>query len=122
MKLNQYIYSQLSLSFFPIFFGLFFITSIIFLVRIAALTSVITMNVVELFTLYLYSVPNILFYTLPISFFIALVIALGKLSSEYELIVITSFGLNPTKIFKSIFACDSDFIDFIDYCLFRADS
>lgn len=56
------------------------------------------MNVVELFTLYLYSVPNILFYTLPISFFIALVIALGKLSSEYELIVITSFGLNPTKI------------------------
>ncbi|PKN14137.1 MAG: permease, partial [Deltaproteobacteria bacterium HGW-Deltaproteobacteria-24] len=103
MKLNQYIYSQLSLSFFPIFFGLFFITSIIFLVRIAALTSVITMNVFELFTLYLYSVPNILFYTLPISFFIALVIALGKLSSEYELIVITSFGLNPTKILKIFF-------------------
>lgn len=85
------------------FFGLFFITSIIFLVRIAALTSVITMNVVELFTLYLYSVPNILFYTLPISFFIALVIALGKLSSEYELIVITSFGLNPTKILRVFF-------------------
>ncbi len=61
------------------------------------------MNVFELFTLYLYSVPNILFYTLPISFFIALVIALGKLSSEYELIVITSFGLNPTKILKIFF-------------------
>ena len=61
------------------------------------------MNVVELFTLYLYSVPNILFYTLPISFFIALVIALGKLSSEYELIVITSFGLNPTKILRVFF-------------------
>ncbi len=71
--------------------------------RIAALTSVITMNVIELFTLYLYSVPNILFYTLPISFFIALVIALGKLSSEYELIVITSFGLNPTRILKIFF-------------------
>lgn len=61
------------------------------------------MNVVELFTLYLYSVPNILFYTLPISFFIALVIALGKLSSEYELIVITSFGLNPIRILKVFF-------------------
>ncbi len=61
------------------------------------------MNVIELFTLYLYSVPNILFYTLPISFFIALVIALGKLSSEYELIVITSFGLNPTRILKIFF-------------------
>jgi len=100
LKLNQYIYSQLSLSFFPIFFGLFFITSIIFLVRIAALTSVITMDFMELMTLYSYSVPNILFYTLPISFFIALVIALGKLSSEYELIVITSFGLAPKKILK----------------------
>ena len=58
------------------------------------------MNVSELFTLYLYSVPNILFYTLPIAFFIALVIALAKLSSEYELIVITSFGLNPKTILK----------------------
>ena len=58
------------------------------------------MNVSELFTLYLYSVPNILFYTLPIAFFIALVISLAKLSSEYELIVITSFGLNPKVILK----------------------
>lgn len=58
------------------------------------------MNVTELFTLYLYSVPNILFYTLPIAFFIGLVISLAKLSSEYELIVITSFGLNPKEILK----------------------
>jgi lipopolysaccharide export system permease protein len=48
----------------------------------------------------MYSVPNIVFYTLPISFFIGLVISLAKLSSEYELIVITSFGLNPKKILK----------------------
>jgi lipopolysaccharide export system permease protein len=100
LKLNHYIYTQLSVTFFPIFFGLFFITSIIYLVRIAALTSVITMNVTELLTLYAYSIPNIIFYTLPISFFIGLVISLAKLSSEYELTVITSFGLNPLKILK----------------------
>lgn len=100
MKLNQYIFSQLSITFFPIFFGLFFITSIVFLVKIAALTSVVTINVFELFTMYAYTIPNIIFYTLPISFFISLVIALAKLSSEYELIVITSFGLKPTRILR----------------------
>ncbi len=103
LKLNQYIYKQISLSFSPIFFGLFFITSNIFLVRLASLTSVITMNFYELMTLFAYSIPSILFYTLPISFFIALVIALGKLSSEYELIVITSFGLDPRKIALILF-------------------
>lgn len=103
MKLKQYLYSQLAHTFFPIFLGLYFITSIIFLVKIAALTSVITMNIFELFKLYMYVMPSIIFYTAPISFFISLVITLTKLSSEYELIVITSFGLNPLKILKIFF-------------------
>ncbi len=100
MKLKQYLYSQLAITFFPIFLGLYFITSIVFLVKIASLTSIITINFVELFTLYAYVVPQIIFYTMPISFFISLVITLSKLSSEYELTVITSFGLNPVKILK----------------------
>ena len=44
--------------------------------------------------------PTIIFYTMPVSFFISLAITLSKVSSEYELIVITSFGLNPLKILK----------------------
>jgi lipopolysaccharide export system permease protein len=100
LKLKQYLLNQLAHTFFPIFLGLYFITSIIFLVKIAALTSVITMNIFELFQLYTYVVPSIIFYTAPISFFVSLVINLSKLSSEYELIVITSFGLNPIKILK----------------------
>lgn len=100
MKLKQYLYSQLAITFFPIFLGLFFITSIIFLVKIASLTSIITINFIELFTLYAYVIPQIIFYTMPISFFISLVITLSKLASEYELTVITSFGLNPIKILR----------------------
>ncbi len=100
MKLKQYLFNQLAHTFFPIFLGLYFITSVIFLVKIAALTSVITMNIFELFRLYMYVIPTIVFYTAPISFFVSLVITLSKLSSEYELIVITSFGLNPIKILK----------------------
>jgi lipopolysaccharide export system permease protein len=103
LKIKSYLYSQLSISFLPIFLGLYFITSIIFLVKIASLTSVITIDAFELFKLYGYSVPKIIFFTVPISFFISLVITLAKLSSEYELIVITSFGFNPMKILKIFF-------------------
>ena len=100
MKLKQYLYSQLSITFFPIFLGLFFITSVIFLVKIAALTSIITIDFAELFKLFSYVIPQIIFFTMPISFFLSLVITLAKLASEYELTVITSFGLNPIKILK----------------------
>ena len=100
MKLKQYLFSQLAVTFFPIFLGLFFITSVVFLVKIASLTSIITINFLELFTLFSYVIPQIIFFTLPVSFFISLVITLAKLASEYELTVITSFGLNPLNILK----------------------
>lgn len=58
------------------------------------------MTFFELLMMFSYVIPSIIFYTLPISFFLSLVISLSKLSSEYELIVITSFGLNPLKILK----------------------
>lgn len=103
MKLNHYLYSQLAITFFPIFLGLFFITSIVFLVKIASLTSIITIDFFELFRLFAYTVPQIIFFTMPISFFISLVITLAKLASEYELTVITSFGLNPVNILKIFF-------------------
>jgi lipopolysaccharide export system permease protein len=103
LKLNHYLYSQLAITFFPIFLGLFFITSIVFLVKIASLTSIITIDFFELFRLFAYTVPQIIFFTMPISFFISMVITLAKLASEYELTVITSFGLNPVNILKIFF-------------------
>ena len=100
MRLSNYLHSQLAISFFPIFLGLFFITSVVYLLKIASLTSVITMTSFELLKLYIYSIPHVIFYTLPISFFISLTICLSKLSSEYEMVVITSYGLNPLNIIK----------------------
>lgn len=101
--LKKYLLTHYSQTFFPIFFTLYVMTSIVFLVKIASLTSVIQINFLELLELYSYTVPKILFYTLPLSIFISLSLTLSKLSSEYELIVITSFGLNPIKILKLIF-------------------
>ena len=102
MRLSNYLHSQLAISFFPIFLELFFITSVVFLVKIVSLTSVIKMNFIELFSLYLYTVPQILLFTLPISYFLSLVISISKLSSEYEMTVITSFGVGPLNIVKKL--------------------
>jgi len=101
--LKKYLYRNLSASFFPIFLTLFSITSIIFLVQIASLTSIIQLNLLELVILYSYTIPKILFFTLPISFFIGLVMTLSKLSGEYELLVISSFGKNPLSLLRYFF-------------------
>jgi len=101
-NLKSYIYKTYSHTFFPIFLTLFTITSIIFLVKIASLTSVIQLSFLELLQLYVYNVPTILFYSLPVTIFVSLALSLSKLSSEYELIVITSFGLSPIKILRMI--------------------
>ena len=100
--LKKYLLETFSQTFFPIFLTLYIITSIVYLVKIAALTSIIQINFLELLILYSFSIPTILFYTLPISVFISLVLTISKLSSEYELIVITSFGLNPLRLVKLI--------------------
>jgi lipopolysaccharide export system permease protein len=98
--LKKYLIKEISSGFFPIFFTLFSITSIIFLVKIASLTSIIQLDFLELLLLYSYTIPKILFFTLPISYIVGLVSTLSKLSSEYELLVISSFGKNPISIIK----------------------
>ncbi len=98
--LKKYLFTNFTSSFYPIFFSLFSITSIIYLVKIASLTSIIQLNFLELLLLYGYNIPKILFFTLPISFIIGLTISMSKLSSEYELLVISSFGKNPISILK----------------------
>jgi len=98
--LKKYLFTNFTSSFYPIFFSLFSITSIIYLVKIASLTSIIQLNFLELLLLYGYNIPKILFFTLPISFVIGLTISMSKLSSEYELLVISSFGKNPISILK----------------------
>ena len=98
--LKKYLLLSYSQTFFPIFLTLYIITSIVYLVKIAALTSVIQIDLMELLELYSFVIPTILYFTLPVCIFISLVLTLSKLSSDYELIVITSFGLKSDKNFK----------------------
>lgn len=97
-KLTRYIYSNFSTIFFSIFIPLFAIASLIFFVKIVKITSIIKLDFIELLQLYLYVLPQILFYAIPITFFVSATLALSKLSYDYEMVVIFSLGIKPFKI------------------------
>ena len=99
-RVNHYLLRHFSSLFASLFFTLFFITSIVFFIKIASITSVIKINFYELGLLYLYLLPSILTYTLPVTFFIALCISLFNLSKENETIVLFTLGYTPRKIAK----------------------
>jgi lipopolysaccharide export system permease protein len=86
-----------------IFMPLFVIASIIFLIKLSTYTAVIQLSVWEMAKLYLFVLPEILFYTLPITFFIAATLSLFKLSNDNEIIVLFSLGIKPGFIIKTFF-------------------
>lgn len=101
-RLQNYIVSNFGAVFFPIFFSLFTIASIIIFLRISSKTSFIKMTFLEMTEFYLYSVPEIMLYILPISFFASSIITLAKMSFDLELIVIFSLQSNVREILKPI--------------------
>ena len=102
VNVKGYISSNFTKSFLTIFLPFFIIISLVFLVRIAALTSKIQIDVSELLLLYSYSIPEIVFYTLPISFIAALANVLISLSQGNELIALYALGLKSKKILKGL--------------------
>lgn len=102
VNVKGYISSNFTKSFLTIFLPFFIIISLVFLVRIAALTSKIQIDVSELLLLYSYSIPEIVFYTLPISFIAALANILISLSQGNELIALYALGLKSKKILRGL--------------------
>lgn len=102
VNIKGYVSSNFSKAFLTIFLPLFLIISLVFLVRISSLTSQIQINFVELLTLYAYSVPDIVFYTLPLSFIAALTNVLLRLSQDNELIALYALGLKSNKILRPL--------------------
>ncbi len=97
-KLKSYILSNFSLLFFSIFLPLFAIASVVFIIKVATMTAVIQLSVMEMLRLYIFILPDLLFYTLPITFFVAATMSLHKLSSDNEMTVIFALGIKPSKI------------------------
>lgn len=102
-RLQKYLLNNFSALFMSIFLPLFVIASVIFLIKLSTYTAVIQLTVWEMGKLYLFILPEILFYTLPITFFIAATLSLFKLSNDNEIIVIFALGIEPGFIIKTFF-------------------
>lgn len=97
-KLRNYILSNLSILFFSIFLPIFAIASVIFMIKLATYTAVIQLTIAEMGKLYLFVLPELLFYTLPIAFLIGGALTLYRLSNDNEMVVIFSLGISPSFI------------------------
>lgn len=97
-RADNYLLKHFVSLFSSLFFILFSITSIIFFIKIVKITSIIQINFLELLLLFVYLIPSLLLYTMPITFFIALCITLFNLSKENELLVLFTLGYSPKKI------------------------
>lgn len=101
-KTADYINSHIFSSFLSFFIPLFGIASLIFFIKLVSVTSIIKITFMELLKMYIFILPQILFFTLSIAFFTAAVSALYKLAFDYELIALFSLGVSPQKITKII--------------------
>ncbi|WP_096026896.1 LptF/LptG family permease [Campylobacter lanienae] len=99
-RVNIYLFSSFLSTFASLFATLFLIVSIIFFIQIVRITSYIDINFVELVKLYLFTLPQILLFTTPISFFVSLAMSFFRLSKENESIVIFTLGYSPKYIAK----------------------
>ena len=102
-RIKRYLIANFTLLFLSIFTALFAIASIVFMIKLAHITSVITINIYELFLLYLYTVPDLFFYTMPITFFVAATLSLHKFSVDNEMVVLFALGIKPAFIYKTLF-------------------
>jgi len=102
VDVRSYISLNFSKSFLTIFIPFFLIISLVYLVKLSGLTAQIQMTFPELLKLYSYSIPDIIFYTLPLSFVVALSNVLIKLSQDNELIALYALGLKANKVLYSV--------------------
>jgi len=98
VSIRGYLSVNFTKSFLTVFIPFFFIVSLVYLVKIALLTSQIQISFGELFQLFGYYTPMIIFYALPLSFIVALVSLFLRLSSDNELIALFALGYPVRRI------------------------
>ena len=103
LKLNKYLIDNFFGSFFTLFSILFIIASMVLLLTISNMTAVLKIDIWEFLYLYVLSLPEIIFYTLPLTFFITAAISIAKLFENSELITVLALGVKPKQITKPFF-------------------
>ncbi|MEA3455079.1 MAG: LptF/LptG family permease [Campylobacterota bacterium] len=98
VSVRSYLSSNFTKTFLTIFIPFFFIISLVYLVKISILTAKIQMTLPELLQLFGYSIPTIIFHTLPISFIASIATTFQRLSVDNELIALFSLGMPARKL------------------------
>ena len=98
VSVRSYLSNNFTKTFLTIFIPFFFIISLVYLVKISILTAKIQMSFPELMQLFGYSIPTIIFHTLPISFIASVATTLQRLSVDNELVALFSLGLPARKL------------------------
>jgi len=93
-RVEAYILHNFLSFFLSFFFTLFAISSLVLIIRLADLTGVVNVDFGEFVSLYLFGAPQLLFYTLPIAFFLAAGLSFAKLSFDRELVAMFALGAN----------------------------
>lgn len=101
-RLQKYIIKNLSVLFLSLFLSLFSIASVIFLIKLATYTAVIQLTTWDMLKLYFFVMPELLFFTLPISFFVAAALTIFRLSNENEMVVFFALGIHPKFILTTL--------------------
>lgn len=101
-RLSLYIFDTITPFFLTVFISLFAIASLVFLIQIAAATSVLHVTMGEFALMYTFLIPQLLFYTLPISFFAGSVLGLSKLSFDMEMIVLFTLRASLREILRPV--------------------
>ena len=99
-NIDKYIIRKLSLSFFTVMIGLL---SLAWLSQVLKLLDEIVMRGADLSTFFMLSItvlPNIISQITPLAAFITSAFVLNAMSSDKEIIVLLSSGMNPTRLFK----------------------
>jgi len=101
-RVHAYILRNFLPFFWSFFLTLFSISSLILIIRLADLTAVANIDLADFAALYLFGVPQLLFYTLPIAFFLSAGLSLEKLSFDRELVAIFALGASVKDILRPI--------------------
>ncbi len=101
-RLESYILKSFLSLFWSMFFTLFAVSSLVLIIRLADLTGVANINLFDFLTLYIFGVPQLVFYTLPASFFLSAGISFAKLSFDRELVAVFAVGATLKNILAPI--------------------
>ena len=100
--IDRYILKEIA---FPFFMILFILTFVLLMGKILQLMDLMVnkgIRLTDIALLIFYLMPSFLLFTIPISLFVAIMIGLGRLSSDNELLVMKAAGMSLQQIARPI--------------------